>query len=78
MRENLSLLTDTGVAAKRRKRAFRLLACIGIGYVLFEGLYECARLYRQYTNPIPPPGYTAKEERFDPHGFQDYTDYCKY
>ena len=27
--------------------------------------------------PIPA-GYIAKEEHFDPDGFQDYTDYCKY
>ena len=25
-----------------------------------------------------PPGYINKEEHYDPHGFQDYTDYCKY
>ena len=26
----------------------------------------------------PPSGYTEKEEHYDPNGFQDYTDYCKY
>ena len=25
-----------------------------------------------------PPGYVRKEEYFDPDGFQDYVDYCKY
>ena len=25
-----------------------------------------------------PAGYLQKEEHFDPDGFQDYTDYCKY
>ena len=25
-----------------------------------------------------PPGYVRKEEHFDPDGFQDYVDYCKY
>ena len=25
-----------------------------------------------------PAGYLQKEEHFDPKGFQDYTDYCKY
>lgn len=25
-----------------------------------------------------PPGFVQKEEHFDPDGFQDYTDYCKY
>lgn len=25
-----------------------------------------------------PRGFTEKEEHFDPEGFQDYTDYCKY
>ncbi len=25
-----------------------------------------------------PSGFTSKEEHFDPDGFQDYTDYCKY
>lgn len=25
-----------------------------------------------------PSGFFAKEEHFDPDGFQDYTDYCKY
>ena len=27
--------------------------------------------------PIPA-GYINKDEHFDPNGFQDYTDYCKY
>lgn len=25
-----------------------------------------------------PAGFTQKEEHFDPDGFQDYVDYCKY
>ena len=25
-----------------------------------------------------PSGYISKEEHFDPHGWQDFTDYCKY
>lgn len=25
-----------------------------------------------------PPGFVRKEEHFDPDGFQDYTNYCKY
>ena len=25
-----------------------------------------------------PSGFTAKEEHFDPNGWMDYTDYCKY
>ena len=25
-----------------------------------------------------PAGFTAKDEHFDPEGFQDFTDYCKY
>ena len=30
------------------------------------------------TNPVIPAGYHDSEEFFDPDGFQDYTDYCKY
>ena len=33
--------------------------------------------YYQFFKPIPS-GYTEKEEHYDPNGFQDYTDYCKY
>ncbi len=30
------------------------------------------------TGKAIPGGWISKEEHFDPHGFQDYTDYCKY
>ncbi len=30
------------------------------------------------TDPAVLKGYTAKQEYFDPAGFQDFTDYCKY
>ena len=34
------------------------------------------QLFEPYS--LFPSGYTDKDEHFDPEGFQDYTDYCKY
>ncbi|MBR5345699.1 MAG: hypothetical protein IK127_07720 [Clostridia bacterium] len=51
----------------KRRRIYCILIISGL---LFSA---CAAL----AKPIPA-GFVSKEEHFDPHGFQDYTDYCKY
>ncbi|MBR4579349.1 MAG: hypothetical protein IKO22_07060 [Oscillospiraceae bacterium] len=49
--------------------------------LLYSGIRSCVGLPAPdlpEAEPQIPEGYIQKEEYFDPDGFQDYTDYCKY
>ena len=77
MRTNMRrrIQPDTGVSihhsAKSRKTIFMLLVILSIGLLLSScGLNMLGKAI--------PSGYISKEEHFDPDGWQDYTDYCKY
>lgn len=49
------------------------LLSIPVAYWAIHAVYSAQGVSRHV-----PPGFISKEEHFDPGGFQDYTDYCKY
>ena len=55
---------------RKRKLVIVLMIAIVVGLFLAWHIHTL-------FEPIPW-GYVGKEEHFDPYGWQDYTDYCKY
>lgn len=56
------------------KRSVSLLLPVLLLALLFSGCFMGSALFYSEF----PSGYTDKREHFDPEGFQDHTDYCKY
>ena len=56
---------------KHRKAVISLLVFLVIGLLLFSCDWNM-------LGKAIPAGYIRKEEHFDPSGWQDFTDYCKY
>ena len=50
---------------------------IALSVILVIGLSLCSYDWNLPDTAIPA-GYITKEEHFDPSGWQDFTDYCKY
>lgn len=57
------------------KKAMQLLVPLLLCTAMLTG---CAFPFAIKAKSPILSGYTAKEEHFDPDGFQDYVDYCKY
>jgi hypothetical protein len=58
-------------------KAALLLTLIAAAAVFFSSCLLNTGVKTKYYSNFPK-GFTEKEEHFDPDGFQDYTDYCKY
>ncbi|MBO6060869.1 MAG: hypothetical protein J6P98_01950 [Clostridia bacterium] len=71
MRKGFTPLKRAALAIATALLAAALPLALFSGCVL--SLLGNSRFYREF-----PSGFTSKEEHFDPEGFQDYVDYCKY